>query len=101
MAERLWGPAEPLCCSVGIRAYCGAAGGAGRFEVRAAASAKRVMGRREIADEASRLDRRIAEYLADLDENVNEPDGQSRQHDGRLRSTHSCHRIMPGCQLFA
>jgi transposase len=35
---------------------------------RAVASAKRVMGRREIAKEASRLDRRIAEYLAGLDE---------------------------------
>jgi transposase len=42
---------------------------------RAVASAKRVMGRREIADEASRLDRRIAEYLADLDESdASEPD---------------------------
>ena len=30
---------------------------------RAAASAKRVMGRREIAEETARLDRRIAEYL--------------------------------------
>ena len=35
---------------------------------RAAASSKRVMGRREIAAEAIRLDRRIAEYLAVLDE---------------------------------
>lgn len=34
---------------------------------RAAASAKRVLGRREIADETARLDRRIAGYLADLD----------------------------------
>ena len=42
---------------------------------RAAASTKRVMGRREIADEAGRLDRRIAEYLADLDESdASEPD---------------------------
>jgi transposase len=42
---------------------------------RAAASAKRIMGRREIADEAGRLDRRIAEYLADLDESdACEPD---------------------------
>jgi transposase len=42
---------------------------------RAAASAKRVMGRREIADETGRLDRRIAEYLADLDESdACEPD---------------------------
>ena len=42
---------------------------------RAAASAKRVMGRREIADEAARLDRRIAEYLAGLDESdAREPD---------------------------
>lgn len=42
---------------------------------RAAASAKRVMGRREIADEASRLDHRIAEYLADLDaSDASEPD---------------------------
>jgi IS5 family transposase len=35
---------------------------------RAAASAKRVIGRREIAEETTRLDRRIAEYLAGLDE---------------------------------
>jgi hypothetical protein len=35
---------------------------------RAAASAKRIMGRGEIAEEAARLDRRIAGYLADLDE---------------------------------
>ena len=35
---------------------------------RAAASAKRIMGRREIAEEAARLDRRIADYLAGLDE---------------------------------
>jgi transposase len=42
---------------------------------RAAASAKRVMGRREIAEEAVRLDRRIAEYLAGLDESdAREPD---------------------------
>lgn len=42
---------------------------------RAAASAKRVMGRREIAEEAARLDRRIAEYLAALDESdAREPD---------------------------
>jgi transposase len=34
---------------------------------RAAASSKRVMGRREIAEEAARLDHRIAEYLATLD----------------------------------
>jgi transposase len=42
---------------------------------RAAASTKRVMGRREIAEETARLDRRIAEYLADLDESdASEPD---------------------------
>jgi transposase len=42
---------------------------------RAAASAKRVMGRREIAEEATHLDRRIAEYLVGLDENdAREPD---------------------------
>jgi hypothetical protein len=41
----------------------------------AAASAKRVMGRREIAEEATRLDRRIAEYLVRQDENnAREPD---------------------------
>ena len=34
---------------------------------RAAASAKRIIGRREIVDEAARLDRRIADYLAGLD----------------------------------
>lgn len=42
---------------------------------RAAASAKRIMGRREIAEEATRLDRRIAKYLAGLDESdAREPD---------------------------
>lgn len=42
---------------------------------RAAASAKRIMGRREIAEETARLDRRIAAYLADLDESdAREPD---------------------------
>jgi transposase len=42
---------------------------------RAAASAKRIMGRRAIAEEAARLDRRIADYLAGLDENdAREPD---------------------------
>lgn len=42
---------------------------------RAAASAKRVIGRREIAEEAARLDRRIADYLAGLDESdACEPD---------------------------
>lgn len=35
---------------------------------RAAASAKRIIGRREIAEEAARLDRRMADYLAGLDE---------------------------------
>lgn len=34
---------------------------------RAAASARRVIGRREIAEETARIDRRIAEYLAGLD----------------------------------
>jgi transposase len=42
---------------------------------RAVASAKRIMGRREIAEEAARLDQRIADYLADLDESdAHEPD---------------------------
>lgn len=42
---------------------------------RAAASAKRIMGRREIAEETARLDRRIAAYLAGLDESdAREPD---------------------------
>ena len=42
---------------------------------RAAASAKRIVGRREIAQEAARLDRRIADYLAGLDESdADEPD---------------------------
>ena len=35
---------------------------------RAAASAKRIMGPRDIAQEATRLDRRITDYLAGLDE---------------------------------
>ncbi|MGO9702913.1 MAG: transposase [Xanthobacteraceae bacterium] len=42
---------------------------------RAAATAKRVIGRREIAEEVDRLDRRIAEYLVGLDESdAFEPD---------------------------
>ena len=42
---------------------------------RAAASAKRIIGRRQIAEEMARLDRRIAHYLAGLDENdAHEPD---------------------------
>lgn len=42
---------------------------------RAAASAKRIMGRREIAEETVRLDRRIADYLAALDAtDAREPD---------------------------
>jgi transposase len=42
---------------------------------RAAASAKRIMGWREIAEETARLDRRIADYLAVLDESdAREPD---------------------------
>jgi transposase len=42
---------------------------------RAAASAKCVIGRREIAEETARLDRRIATYLAGLDESdAREPD---------------------------
>lgn len=42
---------------------------------RAAASTKRVVGRREIAEQTACLDRRIAEYLADLDESdAREPD---------------------------
>ena len=34
---------------------------------RAAASAKRIMGERDIAEEAARIDQRIAGYLGDLD----------------------------------
>jgi transposase len=42
---------------------------------RAAASAKRIMGRREIAEETVHLDRRIADYLAGLNEtDAREPD---------------------------
>jgi transposase len=42
---------------------------------RAAASARRIMGRRGIAEETARLDQRIADYLAGLDESDNrEPD---------------------------
>ena len=42
---------------------------------RAVASAKRIIGRREIAEEAAGLDRRIAEYLAGLDaSDAHEPD---------------------------
>jgi len=46
-----------------------------RSKFRAVASAKRVIGRREIAEETARLDRRIADYLAGLDESdTREPD---------------------------
>lgn len=48
---------------------------------RAAASAKRVMGRREITQEAVRLDRRIAEYLAGLD------DSDAREGDAEPGAT--------------
>jgi len=42
---------------------------------RAAASARRIMGRSGIAEETARLDRRISDYLAGLDESDNgEPD---------------------------
>ncbi len=42
---------------------------------RAAASSKKIIGRKEIAEEAARLDRKIADYLAGLDEADNaEPD---------------------------
>lgn len=42
---------------------------------RAVASAKRIMGRREIGEETERLDRRIAAYLAGLDDSdAREPD---------------------------
>jgi Transposase DDE domain len=42
---------------------------------RAAASAKRIMGRREIAEETARIDRRIGDYLGNLDESdAREPD---------------------------
>jgi transposase len=42
---------------------------------RAAASAKRVVGRREIAEETARIDRRICNYLGGLDESdAREPD---------------------------
>ena len=47
---------------------------------RAAASAKRVIGRREIAEEAAHLDRRIAEYLA----------GLTSHADGGMRVTLNC-----------
>jgi transposase len=47
---------------------------------RAAASPKRIMGRREIVEEAARLDRRIADYLAGLDESdAREPDEAPQQ----------------------
>lgn len=62
---------------------------------RAAASAKRVMGRREIAEEATRLDRRIAEYLAALDESdageSNEEPSAPTTSSGRSNSS-----VLPG-----
>ncbi len=52
----------------------------------AAASAKRVMGRREIAEEAAHLDRRIAEYLVGLDESgAFEPDEVPSATAARLK----------------
>jgi transposase len=53
---------------------------------RAVASAKRVIGRREIAEETARLDRRIADYLAGLDESdPREPDEAPSATARRLR----------------
>ena len=54
---------------------------------RAAASAKRIMGRREIAAETARLDRRIADYLAGLDESdVHERDEAPRATAAALQA---------------
>jgi transposase len=54
---------------------------------RAAASPKRIMGRREIAAEAALLDRRIAEYLAGLDESdAGEPDEAPNATAGALEA---------------
>jgi len=54
---------------------------------RAAASVKRIMGRREIAEEAARLDRRIAEYLTALDESdAREPDEAPRATAAALQA---------------
>jgi transposase len=54
---------------------------------RAAASAKRIMGRREIAEETARLDRRIAEYLAGLDaSDAHEPDEAPRATAAALKA---------------
>jgi transposase len=54
---------------------------------RAAASAKRVIGRREISEEAARLDRRIAEYLAGLDaSDAHEPDEAPRATAAALQA---------------
>ncbi len=50
---------------------------------RAAASIKRIIGRREIAEETARLDRRIAEYLAALDENDAHEPAETPNGDGR------------------
>ncbi|MBM2715117.1 hypothetical protein JQK88_28630 [Mesorhizobium caraganae] len=65
-----------VCAFVpGRRVVCGAAGGARRLDFRAAASAKKIVGRREVADERVRLDGRIADYLAGLDAaDAGEPD---------------------------
>jgi len=54
---------------------------------RAVASAKRVVGRREIAEQAARLDRRIADYLANLDESdAQEPDEEPNATAAALQS---------------
>jgi transposase len=54
---------------------------------RAAASPKRIMGRREIVEEAARLDRRIADYLAGLDESdAREPDEAPNATAGALEA---------------
>lgn len=54
---------------------------------RAAASAKRIMGRREIAEETARLDRRITDYLADLDESdAREPNDAPRATAAALQA---------------
>lgn len=53
---------------------------------RAAASAKKIIGRSRIAEETARLDQKIANYLAGLDEaDAAEPDERNQSRNGSVR----------------
>lgn len=80
-----------LCREAGLFAARLVAPDGSKF--RAAASPKRVIGRREIADEAARLDGTIAAYLAGLDEaDAAEPDDAPEAVETALAALHARRR---------